>query len=107
MLILTDSQQVPLTVGFTDKANNPAQVQDGSIVWSSSDETVLTVSAAADGLSATAVATGKLGTAQVNVTADADLGAGTTSISNVLDVTVQAGAAVQANISPGTPVEKP
>jgi hypothetical protein len=107
MLILTDSQQVPLTVGFTDKAGNPATV-DGAPVWSSSDPTVLTVTADdATGLTATAVATGKLGTAQVNVTADADLSPNVANISNVLDVTVQAGAAVAANISPGTPVEKP
>lgn len=106
MLILTDTQQVPLTAAFEDKAGNPANV-DGAPVWSSSDTTVLTVAAAADGLSATAVATGKLGPAQVSVTADADLGSGTTSISGVLDVTVQAGAAVAANISAGTPTEKP
>lgn len=106
MLILTDSQQVDLSVGFTDKASNPAQV-DGVPAWTSSDETVLTVTASADGRSATAVATGKLGTAQINVSADADLGAGTTPISGVLDVTVQAGAAVVANIAAGTPTEKP
>lgn len=106
MLILTDTQQVDLTVAFLDKANNPAPV-DGVPVWSSSDDTVLTVTAGADGLSATAVTTGKLGQAQVSVTADADLGAGTTSISGVLDVSVQAGAAVVANIAAGTPTEKP
>jgi hypothetical protein len=106
MLLLTDTQQVDLSVAFLDKAGNPAVV-DGAPVWSSSDDTVLTVTAAADGLSATAVATGKLGQAQVSVTADADLGAGTTSISGTLDVTVQAGSAVVANIAAGTPTEKP
>lgn len=106
MLILTDSQQVDLSVAFLDKANNPAPV-DGTPTWSSSDETVVTLTVAADGLSATAVTTGTLGTAQVSVTADADLGEGTTAISGVLDITVQAGAAVVANINAGTPTEKP
>lgn len=106
MLTLTDSQQVDLTVAFADKAGNPASV-DGAPVWTSSDETVLTVAAGADGLSAVATATGKLGTAQVTVTADADLGSGTTSIAGTLDVTVLAGQAVAAVVSAGAPTDKP
>lgn len=106
MLNLTDSQQVALAAAFADKAGNPASV-DGAPVWTSSDETVLTVVADATGLTATATATGKLGTAQVSVTADADLGAGTTAITGVLDVTVLAGSAVSAVVSAGAPSEKP
>jgi hypothetical protein len=106
MLILTDTQQVPLAVAFLNKAGNPAPV-DGAPVWSSSDETVLTVTPAADGLSAVAKATGKLGTAQVSVTADADRGEGVRSISGVLDVTVQPSDAVSASISAGAPEEQP
>jgi len=106
MLNLTDSQQVALTVAFADKAGNPAPV-DGAPVWTSSDETVVTVTAAADGLSAVATAVGKLGTAQVSVAADADLGAGNTTITGVIDITVLAGAAVAAVVSAGAPTEKP
>jgi len=105
MLLLTDLQQVDLSVAFTDAAGNPAPV-DGAPVWSSSDETVLTVTASADGMTATAVTTGKLGQAQISVTGDADLGAGTTSVAGTLDVTVQASAAVAANIGAGTPTDK-
>ena len=50
-LILTDLQQVSLSVTFVDKFNNPAKVE-GSPVWTSSDETIVTVTPAADGLSA-------------------------------------------------------
>lgn len=106
MLNLTDTQQVALSVAFADKAGNAATV-DGAPVWSSSDETVLTVVAAEDGLSAVATATGKLGTAQVSVSADADLGAGTTTLTGVLDVTVLVSAAVSAVVSAGAPTEKP
>lgn len=106
MLNLTDSQQVALAAAFADKAGNPASV-DGAPVWTSSDETVLTVAAATDGLTAVATATGKLGTAQVSVAADADLGEGTATITGVLDVTVLAGSAVAAVVSAGAPTEKP
>lgn len=106
MLTLTDSQQVNLKVAFADKAGNPASV-DGAPVWTSSDDTVLTVTAAADGLSAVAASTGKLGTAQVTVTADADLGAGNTPIAGTLDVQVLAGQAVSAVVAADAPTEKP
>lgn len=106
MLNLTDSQQVNLKVAFADKAGNAAAV-DGAPVWTSSDETVLTVAAATDGLSAVATATGKLGTAQVSVSADADLGSGTTTLTGTLDVTVLAGSAVSAVVSADAPTDKP
>jgi len=49
-----------------------------------------------------------LGTAQINVTADADLGSGVTTINGVLDVQVVAGQAVGFTIqtSPPVPVTK-
>lgn len=105
MLILTDVQQVPLAVAFKDAAGNPAAV-DGAPVWTSSDPTIVTVTASADGLSATAVAVGPLGQAQVSAAADADLGSGVTTITGVLDITVQASEAVNALVTAGTPVAK-
>jgi hypothetical protein len=104
-LTLTDSQQCPVSVAFTDKKGNPALVE-GAPVWASSDENVAKVTAAADGMSAVIVA-GNIGTAQISVTADADLGAGVTSLASVLDLTVMAGAAVAANITTGAPEEQP
>lgn len=105
MLILTDLQQVGLTVAFADAAGNPATV-DGTPVWSSSNPAILTVTPSADGMSATAVTVGPLGQAQVSVTADADLGSGVTSITGVLDVTVQASQAVAAVVNAGAPTDK-
>ena len=105
MLILTDVQKVALAIAPKSAAGNPALV-DGTPAWSSSDETVLTLTVAPDGMSAEAVTTGKLGTAQVNVSADADLGDGTKTITGVLDVEVKASEAVSLDISAGAPTDK-
>lgn len=104
MLILTDSQQVDLAIKPVDKKGKAAQV-DGVPEWSSSDPAVLTLDVAQDGLSAVAVAQ-DLGTAQVNVSADADLGAGVVTITGVLEITVVAGQAVSLGIIAGTPSEQ-
>lgn len=104
-LVLTDIQKVSLSITPTSAAGNPAPV-DGAPVWTSSDESVLTVTASADGLSAEAVTTGKLGVAQVSVSADADLGEGVTTITGVLDVEVKASEAVSLAVSAGTPTNK-
>lgn len=102
MLTLTDIQKVHLTIAPVDAAGNPAPV-DGIPSWSSSDESVLTVSAAADGMSADAVTVGPLGNAQVNVSADADLGEGIETLTGTLDVEVVASQATSLGISAGVP----
>jgi len=104
--ILPDTKKVPLTVGFVDAAGNPATVE-GAPAWASSDEAIVTISdVAADGLSAFAVAVGPLGTAQVSVTADADLGEGVVPVIGVLDIEVAASQAVSAAVAAGEPVDK-
>lgn len=104
-LILTDVQKVELSISPTSAAGNPAPL-DGAPVWSSSDESVLVVTASEDGLSAVAVTTGKLGRAQVNVSADADLGEGVKTITGVLDVEVRVSEAVSLAVSAGSPTDK-
>lgn len=110
MLILTDSQQVVLSVAFLDKKGNPAQV-DGAPQWTVSDAALLSVTAAADGMSATVAAMGPTtapnASVQVSVTADVDLGAGLKPLIGTLDVSIVAGEAVQASINAGTPTEQP
>lgn len=101
-LLLTDVQRVSLAISPKSAAGNPTAV-DGAPAWSSSDDTVLTVEAAADGLSAVATTTGKLGTAQVRVEADADVGSGVTPLNAVLDVEVLASEAVALEVAAGTP----
>lgn len=103
--VLTDIQQVSVSVAYTDAEGNPASVE-GAPVWESSDESVLTLTTSEDGFSTEAVTTGSLGTAQVQVTADADLGEGTTQIVGLLDVEVVSSAAVAATLTPGTPEDR-
>lgn len=100
-LVLGDDQKVTLSISPVDAKGNPAAV-DGAPAWSSSDDTILAVTAAPDGMSAVAVA-GKIGDAQISVTADADMGGGTTTIAGALDVSVLAGQAVAFTINAGTP----
>lgn len=104
--IISDSQQFRATVAFVDKKGNPALVE-GAPTWGTSDASILTVTADADGMGALVVAAGPLGDAQVNVTGDADLGEGVTNVVGTLDVTVVAGAAIAANIGAATPEEQP
>lgn len=105
-MILTVSQKVALTVEFKDSKGNVAPV-DGVPVWASSDETVATVSASTDGMSATALATGKVGLAQISVTADADLDPGEQrELAATLDLDIRPNEAVTAGISAGTPEEQ-
>ena len=106
MLVLTDSQQVSLGIAVTDKKGNPASI-DGAPVWASSDSSVATVEPSADGMTAVAKAVGPLGTAQISVTADADLGEGVKSIVGTLDVQVVGGQAVAIGLNAGTPEEQP
>jgi hypothetical protein len=107
-LILTATQQCQLSIAVVDAKGNPAPVE-GIPEWASSEPAFATVTPAADGMSALVKAVGPITTApvQVNVTADADLGAGTTPIVGLLEVSVVAGQAVSVGITAGTPEEQP
>ena len=99
-----DDQKVLLTIQPMDAKKKPALL-DGVPVWASSDETVVTVVADADGLSA--VISGVTpGTARVVVTADADLGSGVTPLTGAVDVTITAGAAVSLEITSAPPASQ-
>lgn len=104
--ILTADQQVGLSFSAKDKYGNDAGI-DGTPTWSSSDESKVTVTTGADGKSATAVAVGPVGTAQVSVRADADIGDGAREVVGVLDIEVIAGEASIVALSAGTAEAKP
>lgn len=89
MATLLNTQEFPgVLLTITDAAGQPAKV-DGVPVWASSDATVVTVVATADGMGAVIAAVAPGGPARVTVTADADLGPGTTTITGVSeDITV-------------------
>ena len=94
---IKDNEQIGLAITPVDAAGNPAVIS-GTPAWSSSDTTVLAISASDDGLSAVASAVGKLGKATVSVT----LG----SVTGTLDIEVHGGDPVGFTINPGTPTAK-
>lgn len=104
---LAYTQQLPVSIQPVAKKGNPAPV-DGAPVWTSSNTELVTVTAAADGMSAMITPVGGMGgPTTITVTADADLGSGVTPIIGTLDITVTGGQAVSITIVPGTPVDLP
>ena len=105
-LILTDEQECELSAEFTTSAGNPGRV-DGVPTWTVSNPGVVSLIVSDDGTQALIRTTGGLGSTQVAVSADADLGAGVRQVSAVLDVTVQAAEVVTVGIVAGAPRPKP
>ena len=99
---LTDVQGVAAAISVVTAKGNPAAI-DGQPVWASSDEAGVTVTPAPDGMSAQISAVGPLGTYQVTVEVDADLGAGVKPLIGILDVIVVASEAVSVSFGLGTP----
>lgn len=99
---LTAVQKVEAAISVVDAKGNAAVV-DGVPVWTASDPAGLTLTPAPDGLSCSIAAAGPVGTYQVTLTADADLGAGITPLVGILDVNVVAGEAVAIGFALGTP----
>lgn len=105
VFVLKATQQVEINLAVTDRKGNPAKV-DGVPNWLSSALDIVTVHQSPDGMSAVAVAN-QIGTAQIRVEADADLGDGVVPIVGVLDVEVLAGDAAVIVLNPGQPVDQP
>lgn len=103
-LTLQVTQQFPIEIQPVDARGNPAAV-DGAPVWSVSDETLLKVEAADDGLSAVVSALGPVGSAQVTVRADARMGPEVREIVGTLDVSLIAAEAATLRLVPGVPTE--
>lgn len=101
-LILPVDKRVDLSIQPQDIQGNPARI-DGVPAWSASNENV-SISVSEDGMSAVLVPL-TLGTVQINVTADADLGEGIETIGGVLDVEVVGGKAVALTINTGPLVD--
>ncbi len=104
-LTMTVSKQAVASVKFLDKKGNPAPV-DGPPTWTTDNSDVLALTPAADGLSCLIVAVGQIGTGNVQVSADADLGAGVTPIIGTLACTITGGTATTVTIDVGAPTEQ-
>jgi hypothetical protein len=93
MVTMRFDEEFDVSVDPRDRASNKTTV-DGTPVYTVSDATMLVLAPRADGLPGMTVrGVGALGTAQVNVTADADLGEGTQEIADFIDVELHAGKA--------------
>lgn len=104
-LILTDAQQVDLSVRPINKAGNEAPVEGAE--WTSSDPSVVEVVVSAESpLKALVKTTGKVGNAQVKFACDARIGEGVSPLMATLDVQVVPGEAVNVEINAGTPTDK-
>jgi hypothetical protein len=108
MYTLPVDMLVQMQVAYVDSENNPAAI-DGPVAWSSSDDTLATVTP--DGTDSTLVTVtpvGPVGQVQITATADADLGAGVRNLVTVADIQLVAGEAVAGTITPvGAPTPKP
>jgi hypothetical protein len=111
MIRLTVTQQSALTLNPRTGGNAahpdgfPARL-DGPPEWANSNPSVVSLTVAADGLSAVIKSLAP-GAAQITVTADADLDAGEVrEITGVLDVEVMSGEAVTLGVTAGTPSEQ-
>lgn len=100
MLVLpVDKKGVIASVQAVDSKGNSAPI-DGVPSWTSSAPSIATVTPdEADPMKAVIAPVGPIGSLQINVTADADLGTGIKTISGVLEVNVVAGEAVGFVIS--------
>lgn len=90
-----------LSVQWVDKFNNPAKV-DGPTAWDTTDDTIATFtpdSTDPNALSGEVESVGPIGTVQIQATADADMGAGTQSITAICDISVIAGEASGGTIT--------
>lgn len=103
-ITLTDIQHVPAALQELDAAGNPVPADFAAPpTWTSSDDTVVTVTPSADGTTADISTTGKLGSAQVTVTATTNSG---TALTGIGDVTVVTSGATTISVTFGTPVDK-
>lgn len=99
-LELNTIQKTTLSIQPVNAKGQPAPV-DGVPTWLTDNTDVLALTPSADGLSCEVVSVGIAGTATVQVTADADLGSGTTSLVGTLDVNVALAPATSIVITPG------
>lgn len=101
-MFLKVNQKLPLTIEIKDKFGNAAQV-DGAPAWSLTDPALGALVVDASGMSAEFTPAGTVGTLQVQVSADADLGEGVKTILGSLDLELLSGEAVTVAIAAGTP----
>lgn len=107
--VLKDDEQVTAKLEFFDKKGKKiAPKLDGIPAWTSTDPAKVSVTPAADGLSALIVAAGNPDdTATITATADGDLGEGVKEITTTGDVAIIGGDVATSNMAFGAPTPQP
>src|ERR1043165_185984 len=100
-LTINNEQKVRVLIAPVDSAGKPAKL-DGAPTWetSSGDSTVVPDP---DGLGAFLVSSDTPGESIINVTADADLGAGVETIADAIKLTAEGAKAASLGLTAGTP----
>lgn len=102
---ISSVQEIPITA-VPQRADGSTATLFGTPVWSSSDNTIATVTPATDGFSATIIAQAP-GTCTVTVSGEGDPSPGVDPVSSSVSVTVVNAEATQIALTAGTPVTKP
>jgi hypothetical protein len=105
MATLTNTQQVNVEIRAKNRRGGPAGLQ--SPEWSTDNSDVLRLEPHADGQSCRIVAAGPIGTANVTMQADADLGDGVQPVVGTLSFDITPGTATVIDLVPGPPEEQP
>lgn len=98
MVFKVTDEQKKASIKIKDAKGNDAQV-DGLPAWSVSDPALVSMEVSPDGMSAILKPVGPIGACKLQVSADADLGAGVTSILGEADMEFVAGDAVSVEIA--------
>lgn len=91
--IMRIDQKATLSPGFTDSQGNPVTALGSVPVWNVSDTSLATLEVSEDGMVAVVTPTGNIGTAQVNMTVDADPDDDVEEIVGTLEIEFKAGKA--------------
>lgn len=104
LITITNEEKVQVTLAPTTAAGNPATL-DGSPVWTVIEGDA-TLEVAVDGLSAFLVSGAADVNSKIEVSADADLGEGVVTLTDVIDLAVVAAGASALGIVVSTPILK-
>lgn len=91
---------------FLDARGNPAIV-DGVPEWNTDNSDILALEPADDGMSCKVTAVGMVGAAMVQMTADADLGAGFKPLVGTIEFDITPGQATTVELEVDTPADVP
>lgn len=107
MVSIKSTQEQDIQISTFDRLGNPAPVEAGSVKFVSSDESVFTVHQDPEDQTKAVVKAKGLGVAQLNVSADADLGEGVVTIEGFTGVEILPALAVGFGFVPGEIREQP